>query len=173
MLTARRLALTALERLGTVLVDDVAAPPPLLPGMLRRIGAIADEPRTTVGTVAHAGDGDLHPIVVFDRRDAAAEARAVAAFAAVMAQALDLGVTITWRPGDSSAHRPGASPLVDVSVIPPLLVRASPHLALSASSRLMLSRSDTAPETHVRAAFMAIGDDRRRSLAPCIEPPLS
>ncbi|KYG03106.1 hypothetical protein BE21_53330 [Sorangium cellulosum] len=52
-----------------MLVDDVAVPLPLLPEVLRRIEAIADETQTTVGTVARAGDGDLHPIVVFDRHD--------------------------------------------------------------------------------------------------------
>ncbi|KYF76349.1 hypothetical protein BE20_48595 [Sorangium cellulosum] len=69
LLTARRLPLTALERLGTVLVDGVAVPLPLPPEMLRGIEAIADEAQTTVGTAARAGDGDLHPIVVFDRHD--------------------------------------------------------------------------------------------------------
>ncbi|HTN90794.1 MAG TPA: FAD-linked oxidase C-terminal domain-containing protein [Sorangium sp.] len=99
LLTARRLALTALERLGTVLVDDVAVPLPQLPEMFRRIDAIVAESATMVGTVAHAGDGNLHPLVVFDRNDAAAEARAVAAFEAVMAQALELGGTITGEHG--------------------------------------------------------------------------
>ncbi|XXX74164.1 FAD-linked oxidase C-terminal domain-containing protein [Sorangium sp. So ce134] len=105
LLTARRLALTALERLGTVLVDDVAVPLPHLPEMLRRIEAIAAEAQTTVATVAHAGDGNLHPLVVFDRHDAAAEARAVTAFEAVMEQALELGGTITGEHGVGTLKR--------------------------------------------------------------------
>ncbi|WP_437933670.1 FAD-binding oxidoreductase [Sorangium sp. So ce341] len=105
LLTARRLALTALEQLGTVLVDDVAVPLPQLPEMFRRIEAIVAATQTTVATVAHAGDGNLHPLVVFDRNDAAAEARAVAAFNEVMAQALDLGGTITGEHGVGTLKR--------------------------------------------------------------------
>lgn len=105
LLTARRLALTALEQLGTVLVDDVAVPLPQLPEMLRRIEATAAEAETTVGTVAHAGDGNIHPILVFDRRDAAAEARALATFEALMAQALELGGTITGEHGVGTLKR--------------------------------------------------------------------
>ncbi|WP_437730536.1 FAD-binding oxidoreductase [Sorangium sp. So ce1335] len=105
LLTARRLALPALQRLGTVLVDDVAVPLPLLPEMFRRIEVIVAESETVIGTVAHAGDGNLHPLVVFDRGDAAAEARAVAAFEAVMAQAIDLGGTITGEHGVGTLKR--------------------------------------------------------------------
>ncbi|WP_437334925.1 FAD-binding oxidoreductase [Sorangium sp. So ce394] len=105
LLTARRLALTALEQLGTVLVDDVAVPLPQLPEMFRRIEAIVAARQTTVATVAHAGDGNLHPLVVFDRSDAAAEARAVATFNEVMAQALDLGGTITGEHGVGTLKR--------------------------------------------------------------------
>lgn len=99
LLTARRLAYPALERLGTLLVDDVAVPLPALPEMFRRIERIAAETETTVATVAHAGDGNLHPVVVFDGNSAAAEARAVATFEALMAQALELGGTITGEHG--------------------------------------------------------------------------
>ncbi|MDC0680845.1 FAD-binding oxidoreductase [Sorangium atrum] len=105
MLTARRLALTAVEQLGTVLVDDVAVPLPQLPEMLRRVDAIAAATQTTIATVAHAGDGNLHPLVVFDGKDAAAEARAVAAFNEVMAQALGLGGTITGEHGVGTLKR--------------------------------------------------------------------
>ncbi|WP_437671614.1 FAD-binding oxidoreductase [Sorangium sp. So ce131] len=105
LLTARRLALTAVERLGTVLVDDVAVPLPRLPEMFRRIDAIAARSETTVATVAHAGDGNLHPLVVFDRSDPAAEARAVATFEAVMAEALELGGTITGEHGVGTLKR--------------------------------------------------------------------
>lgn len=105
LLTARRLAYPSLERLGDVLVDDVAVPLSELPEMFRRIETIAATHQTTVATVAHAGDGNLHPLVVFDRRDREAVARAVATFEALMTEALALGGTITGEHGIGTLKR--------------------------------------------------------------------
>jgi hypothetical protein len=44
--------------------------------MLRRIEVIAAEAEVLVATVAHAGDGNIHPLMVFDPNDAQAAARA-------------------------------------------------------------------------------------------------
>jgi glycolate oxidase len=99
LLNARRLAYPALERLGAVLIDDIAVPLPALPEMLRRIEIISAQSGLTVATVAHAGDGNLHPLVVFDPKDAAAERRAREIFGAIMDQALSLQGTITGEHG--------------------------------------------------------------------------
>jgi glycolate oxidase len=55
-----------------------------------------------VATVAHAGDGNLHPLIVFDGRDRIAEARAVATYKKLMTHALELGGTITGEHGVGS-----------------------------------------------------------------------
>ncbi len=102
LINARRLAYPALERLGNVLIDDVVVPLPALPEMLRRIERVARATETLVATVAHAGDGNLHPNVVYARGDAQAEARARAAFTQIMEQALELGGTITGEHGVGS-----------------------------------------------------------------------
>ncbi|HEY3253135.1 MAG TPA: FAD-linked oxidase C-terminal domain-containing protein [Polyangiaceae bacterium] len=107
LLTARRLAFPAIERLGTVLLDDVAVPLPRLPEMFKRIEAIAAQSATFVATVAHAGDGNIHPMIVFDANDAAAEARARVTFEALMNEALQLGGTITGEHGVGSLKRDG------------------------------------------------------------------
>ena len=62
---ARRMALPALEALGTVLLDDVAVPVPALPSMLECIREAADRHGVTIGTFGHAADGNLHPTIVF------------------------------------------------------------------------------------------------------------
>lgn len=103
--TARRLAYPALEHLGTVLIDDVAVPLPRLPEMLRRIEAIAATQDTQVATVAHAGDGNLHPLVVFDAADPEAQVRAEATFDMLMAEAIALGGTITGEHGVGTLKR--------------------------------------------------------------------
>jgi glycolate oxidase len=96
---ARRAAFPALQRLGSLLLEDVGVALPDLPALVRGIERIAATHDVLIAVVAHAGDGNTHPLVVFDAADAAATARAYAAFAAVMDLALELGGTITGEHG--------------------------------------------------------------------------
>lgn len=105
LLSARRLALPALERLGTTLLDDVAVPKPAIPALLRRITAIAAQYDITIGTFGHAGDGNLHPTIVFQAADPTSRARALSAFDAIVRAAVDLGGTITGEHGVGSLKR--------------------------------------------------------------------
>jgi glycolate oxidase len=105
--TARRLAYPALEARGRVLLDDVAVPLSKLPGMIRRVQEIAATHAVEIATVAHAGDGNLHPMIVFDAADAQAEARARAAFEAIMDAALAMDGTITGEHGVGTLKRDG------------------------------------------------------------------
>ncbi|MGK4581930.1 FAD-binding oxidoreductase [Kitasatospora sp. HPMI-4] len=99
LLQARRLALPALERLGTTMIDDVAVPRSRMAEMLRGVARIADRQRLTIGMVCHAGDGNTHPVVVFDRADEEESARALKSFDEIMALGLELGGTITGEHG--------------------------------------------------------------------------
>ncbi|MFC5906648.1 FAD-binding oxidoreductase [Streptacidiphilus monticola] len=99
LLEARRLALPALDSLGTTMIDDVAVPRSRLAAMLDGTAAIAAEYDLTIGVVAHAGDGNTHPVVVFDAADPDQAARARASFDAIMELGLDLGGTITGEHG--------------------------------------------------------------------------
>jgi glycolate oxidase len=106
LLNARRMAFPAIQRLGTVLVDDVAVPLPMLAEMLRRVEAASRENDTLVATVAHAADGNLHPVVVFDQSDENAVARANITFHRLMNDAVELGGTITGEHGVGSLKAP-------------------------------------------------------------------
>jgi glycolate oxidase len=99
LLQARRLAYPALERMGSVLIDDISVPLPQLAEMLRRIELAAAEHEVVVATVAHAGDGNVHPLIVFDERDPESRARAQAVFERLMREALALGGTISGEHG--------------------------------------------------------------------------
>ncbi len=66
LLATRRAALPALERLGRVLIEDVAVPRSRLPDAVAAIAAIADRRGIRIATMAHAGDGNLHPILVLE-----------------------------------------------------------------------------------------------------------
>jgi len=106
LLAARRMALPALERMGRTMLDDVAVPIPALPAMLARVPEIAARHDVVIGTFGHAGDGNLHPTIVFPRGDDAALARAAAAFDEIVLAALDLGGTISGEHGVGSLKRP-------------------------------------------------------------------
>jgi glycolate oxidase len=98
-IAARRAAFPALERLGSLLLEDVGVALPQLPALVRGVEQVAAANAVTIALVAHAGDGNTHPIVVFDPADAAAERRARVAFGEVMDLALSLGGTITGEHG--------------------------------------------------------------------------
>src|SRR5881394_3406651 len=76
LLKARRLAYPAVEQLGSVVIDDLSVPLPHLAEMLRRIEVVAAERGVVVATVAHAGDGNVHPLIVFDAQDERSRASA-------------------------------------------------------------------------------------------------
>jgi glycolate oxidase len=96
---ARRAAFPAMERLGALLLEDVGVPVPSLPALVNGIRAIAEARDTRIVVVAHAGDGNTHPIIAYPPGDVAAEARARLAFGEVMDLALRLGGTITGEHG--------------------------------------------------------------------------
>jgi glycolate oxidase len=96
---ARRAAFPALERLGDLLLEDVGVALPALPALVKGIEEIAAEQRVTIALVAHAGDGNTHPLVVYNAADEEETKRAYVAFGAVMDLALHLGGTITGEHG--------------------------------------------------------------------------
>lgn len=98
-LAARRSGLHAIERLGTILLEDVGVPVPRLPELLDGIAAISARAGLPIPVVAHAGDGNTHPNVVYDAAEPGAKERAYAAFEEVMALAISLGGTITGEHG--------------------------------------------------------------------------
>ena len=102
---ARRASFPALERRGSLLLEDVGAPVPLLPDLLDAIAAIADRHGVEIPVVAHAGDGNTHPNIVYDAADPDSERRARLAFDEVMAAAIALGGTITGEHGIGRAKR--------------------------------------------------------------------
>lgn len=109
LMGARRMAIPCVERLGTVLIEDVGVPIPAIPDLIAAVAEIADRTATRIPVIGHAGDGNLHPLVTFDASDPDATARAHTAFDEIMVAALRLGGTITGEHGVGSlksAHLP-------------------------------------------------------------------
>ncbi len=105
-MAARRVALTALERCGSTLLDDLAVPVPRLPEMLAAIEAIAARHDLLIGTFGHAADGNLHPTIVFDAADEAVARRARQAFDEMVAECLALGGSISGEHGIGVLKQP-------------------------------------------------------------------
>jgi glycolate oxidase len=102
---ARRSSFPALEQRGSLLLEDVGVPVPLLPDLLDAIAKIAERYGVEIPVVAHAGDGNTHPNIVYDATDPEAERRARLAFGHVMEAAIALGGTITGEHGVGRAKR--------------------------------------------------------------------
>ena len=102
---ARRAAFSAIESRGSILLEDVGAPVPQLPQLLSGIAALADSYAVEIPVVAHAGDGNTHPIVIYDRGDPDARDRAYLAFDEIMQLAINLGGTITGEHGVGRAKK--------------------------------------------------------------------
>jgi glycolate oxidase len=99
LMGARRMAIPCVERLGAVLIEDVGVPIPQIPALIAGVRTVSDQRDTAIPIIGHAGDGNFHPLVTFDRSDAEATARAALAFDDVMEVALSLGGTITGEHG--------------------------------------------------------------------------
>ena len=107
---ARRMAYPALEQRGeAMLTEDVCLPRGQLAAMLGEIERISARHDTLIATVAHGGDGNLHPLMVTPHGDAAAQARAQAAFDDIVDAALALGGTVTGEHGVGLLKRAGAA----------------------------------------------------------------
>jgi glycolate oxidase subunit GlcD len=99
LLAARRMALPALEQLGSTLIDDVAVPRSRVAAFLDGCDTVAAERGLVIGVVGHAGDGNMHPTIVFDPTDPDQRERAFAAFDDILELGLSLGGTITGEHG--------------------------------------------------------------------------
>jgi glycolate oxidase len=104
--TARRMAIPAVEKFGRLLLEDVGVPLPRLPDLVSGIEKIAAQQAVTVALIAHAGDGNTHPLIVFDPADADMAARAQMAFGEIMDLAIGLGGTITGEHGVGRLKKP-------------------------------------------------------------------
>lgn len=99
LLQARRLVHPAVERLGSNMVDDVCVPRSRLADLIDGVAEIASTHDLRILVAGHAGDGNCHPIIVFDAEDEAETRLAHQAFGRIMQLGLDLGGTITGEHG--------------------------------------------------------------------------
>jgi glycolate oxidase len=80
-------------------IQDATVPRTKLPEAVDRIGDIAREHQLLVGNVFHAGDGNLHPLLLFDRREPGQIEAVASAGHDILAACIELGGTISGEHG--------------------------------------------------------------------------
>jgi glycolate oxidase len=96
----RKMAVGSLGRLSpSYVLQDGVVPRTRLPHVFRRIAEIAAKHRVRIVNVAHAGDGNVHPILLMDERDRDLTARAQAASREVLEECIACGGSITAEHG--------------------------------------------------------------------------
>jgi glycolate oxidase len=99
LLQARRLAGTAVMAAGPTVIEDVCVPPGQLRTMLEAIESVSNQSGVPIATTAHAGDGNLHPILQLPDLSRHAVDTALAVGAVLCEHARALGGTITGEHG--------------------------------------------------------------------------
>jgi glycolate oxidase len=97
---ARKGAAGAIGRIApNYYIQDACVPRTKLPQVMLQVERIARDHRLQVGNVFHAGDGNLHPLMLFDRRDARQVRAVIDAGSEILATCIALGGTISGEHG--------------------------------------------------------------------------
>jgi len=108
----RKAAFAAMGRVSPdYYVQDGVVPRTKLPEVLRRIDVLSQEHGLRVGNVFHAGDGNLHPLVLYDRRIEGEAERAETLAKEILVACVDAGGSITGEHG-VGADKACAMPLM-------------------------------------------------------------
>lgn len=97
---ARRDALPALAKLKpTCVLEDATVPRSKIPAMIEALDEISKKFDLTIGTFGHAGDGNLHPTILTDKRDKKEWERVEEAIDMIFERALAMGGTLSGEHG--------------------------------------------------------------------------
>jgi len=97
---ARRSAFGAVASLRpNCIVEDATVPVKMLPEMIRKVVELAEKYGLRIGVLAHAGDGNLHPLIMTDLRDKDEMARIDKALDEMYEAAISMGGTLSGEHG--------------------------------------------------------------------------
>ena len=98
--SGRKNAFGAIGRISpSYYVQDGVIPRTKIPQTLRHIAEVAERYGLTIGNIFHAGDGNLHPLILFDPRDEEQTRRTLAAGKEILEYCVSLGGSITGEHG--------------------------------------------------------------------------
>jgi glycolate oxidase len=96
----RKMAFAALGRVSpSYYTQDGVVPRSQIPGVLQLIGEVSKKYGLIIGNVFHAGDGNLHPLILFDMRNAEQYEMVLAASRDILQYCIDVGGSITGEHG--------------------------------------------------------------------------
>jgi len=95
----RKSAFGATGRIADYICMDGTVPTGQLPEALRRVGQICAEEGLRVANVFHAGDGNMHPLILYNCNDAKEQEKAERAGARILTMSVDLGGCLTGEHG--------------------------------------------------------------------------
>ena len=102
----RKNAIPALGRLApNYYIVDGVVPRSKLVDVMRAVGDVAERTGIPIANVFHAGDGNLHPLVLFDEREAGMTGRVLEAAAEVMRACVDAGGALSGEHGIGAEKR--------------------------------------------------------------------
>ncbi|TMA01565.1 MAG: FAD-binding oxidoreductase [Methanobacteriota archaeon] len=90
------------ERSSGIQIEDVVVPIDRLAEYLRLVKEVAARHRVQIPVVGHAGDGNVHPAIVYDKADAKSRDAATAAFEEICRYAIRVGGSVTGEHGVGS-----------------------------------------------------------------------
>ena len=99
LVTARREAIPSLERLGRVSIGDIGVPRGRLAEVVAGLEQISADTGVRIFTIAHASDGNLHPMIVMDQEESVTEGPPKEALGRMFHLAKRLGGTLTGEHG--------------------------------------------------------------------------
>ncbi|HEX6971571.1 MAG TPA: FAD-linked oxidase C-terminal domain-containing protein [Limnochordia bacterium] len=128
---SRKRAFGAVGRLSpSYVTQDGVIPRTRLPEVLRTIAAIGERYGLRIANVFHAGDGNLHPILLFDERDADETRRVLSASEEILRACVAVGGSVTGEHGigvEKIQHLPLMFSPEDLSVMLALRSVFDPH----------------------------------------------
>ena len=95
----RKSAFGAMGQLGDYMCLDGTIPVSQLPFVLRRIGELSDEYGLKVGNVFHAGDGNMHPLILYDANKSGQQETCEALGAEILKLCVEVGGCLTGEHG--------------------------------------------------------------------------
>jgi glycolate oxidase len=127
----RKAAFAAVGRISrNYYVQDGVVPRTRLPSVLRRIDELSEAAGLRVANVFHAGDGNLHPLVLYDAHNAGEPARAEELANQILGACIDAGGSITGEHGvgaDKACSMPQMFSEADLAVMVRLRSAFDPH----------------------------------------------
>ena len=109
---SRKRAFGAVGRLApNYCTQDGVVPRTKVPDILRHITSVAEKYQLRIANVFHAGDGNIHPILMYDERNADETERVVKAGQEILQACIDLGGSLTGEHG-IGVEKMGQMPLI-------------------------------------------------------------